>query len=167
RDNPSVASDWRPEVCSATPNAPPTVAITSPTNGASFIAPATITIQAIASDSDGSVTNVQFFDGSTSLGNRSSSPFNLSVSLGVGPHALTALASDNLGATKATPLPVTVNVASNAPPTVAITTPSLHDSLPIPATITIQAIATDSDGSVTNVQFFDGNTSLGNVSSSP
>jgi PKD repeat protein len=148
-------------------NAPPTVAITSPTNGATFIAPATITIQATASDSDGSVTNVQFFDGNTSLGNVSSGPFNLSVSLGVGPHALTAVASDNLGATKATPLPVTVNVASNAPPTVAITSPTNGATFIAPATITIQATASDSDGSITNVQFFDGNTSLGSVSSSP
>ena len=54
-------------------NSPPTVAVTSPTNGASFIAPATIMIQATASDTDGSVTNVQFFDGNTSLGNVSSS----------------------------------------------------------------------------------------------
>ncbi|HXJ60817.1 MAG TPA: leucine-rich repeat domain-containing protein [Verrucomicrobiae bacterium] len=88
-------------------NSPPTVAITSPINGASFIAPATITIQAAASDSDGSVTNVQFFDGVTSLGNRSSSPYSLSVSLAVGSHALTAVASDNLGA-RTTSLPVTV-----------------------------------------------------------
>src|SRR5262249_1081669 len=166
RDNPSVASDWRPEVCSATPNAPPTVAITSPTNGASFIAPATITIQATASDSDGSVTNVQFFDGNTSLGNRSSSPFNLTVNLAVGSHALTAVATDNLGATRAT-LPVADTVITNGPPTVAITSPTNGASFIAPATITIQAAASDTDGTVTNVQFFDGNTSLGNVASSP
>src|SRR5579884_2335454 len=44
---------------------PPTVAITSPTNGASFTAPANVTITATASDSDGTVTNVSFFDGNT------------------------------------------------------------------------------------------------------
>jgi hypothetical protein len=71
-----------------TTNSPPTVAITSPTNGTSFIVPATITIQAAASDRDGSVTNVQFFDGVTSLGNVSSSPYSLSVTLLVGSHAL-------------------------------------------------------------------------------
>jgi hypothetical protein len=88
-------------------NSPPTVAITSPTSGTSFTAPATITIQADASDSDGSVTNIQFFDGVTSLGNVPSSPYNLSVSLAVGSHALTAVASDNLGATTTT-LTVTI-----------------------------------------------------------
>jgi hypothetical protein len=96
---------------------PPTVAITSPVNGASLIAPATITIQADASDSDGNVTNVQFFDGTNSLGNVSSSPFNLSVSLAVGSHPLSAVASDDLGATT-TSLAVTVTVTTNSPPTV-------------------------------------------------
>ena len=100
-----------------TTNPPPTVAISSPTNGASFTAPATITIQATARDSDGSVTNIQFFDGTNSLGNVSSSPYNLSVSLAVGSHALTAVASDNLGNTT-TSLAVTVTVTTNTPPTV-------------------------------------------------
>jgi hypothetical protein len=98
-------------------NSPPTVAITSPTNGTSFTAPATITIQAAASDSDGSITNVQFFDGTNSLGNASSSPYDLSLSLAVGSHALTAVASDNLGTTT-TSLAVTVAVTTNSPPTV-------------------------------------------------
>jgi plastocyanin len=80
-------------------NVPPSVAITSPTNGASFIAPANVTIQAAASDSDGSVTNVQFLDGVTSLGHASSSPYSISANLALGSHTLTAVASDNLGAT--------------------------------------------------------------------
>jgi hypothetical protein len=150
----------------ANSNSPPTVAITSPTSGASFIAPATITIQADASDSDGSVTNVQFFDGVTSLGNVSSSPYNLTVSLAVGPHTLLAVATDNSGGTTASLVTVTVT-ANNAAPTVTITSPTNGSSFIAPATITIQADASDSDGSVTNVQFFDGITSLGNVSSSP
>jgi ribosomal protein L11 len=156
-----------PVTVTVTANSLPTVVITSPTNGASFIAPATITIEAAASDTDGSVTNVQFFDGDTSLGNVSSSPFNLSVSLAVGSHALTAVASDNFGATKGTPLPVMLTVTTNSPPTIAITSPTDGASIIAPATITIQADASDADGSVTNVQFFDGDTSLGNVSSSP
>src|SRR5215469_12006163 len=41
----------------ASSNQPPTVSITSPTNGASFTAPATVAINATASDTDGSVTN--------------------------------------------------------------------------------------------------------------
>ncbi len=43
----------------------PSVAISSPTDGASFIAPAIVPITATTQDSDGSVTNVSFYDGVT------------------------------------------------------------------------------------------------------
>src|SRR6266436_9567023 len=48
---------------------PPIVTISNPTNGSVFAAPASFTLAATASDTDGSVTNVQFFQGSVSLGN--------------------------------------------------------------------------------------------------
>src|SRR5262245_967726 len=48
-------------------NNPPTVSITSPANGATFTAPANITINATASDSDGTVTMVDFYQGTTLL----------------------------------------------------------------------------------------------------
>src|SRR5712671_2008756 len=78
------------------PNVPPTVAIDSPTNGASFTAPAIVTISATANDSDGSVTNVAFFDGATFLGQTNNTPYTVTVGLAVGSHALTAVATDNL-----------------------------------------------------------------------
>jgi N-acetylneuraminic acid mutarotase len=150
----------------ASTNSPPTVAITSPTAGNFFIAPATVTLQAEARDGDGSVTNVQFFDGATSLGNVSSTPYNLSLIFGVGTHALFAIASDDLGVTTVS-LPVIVTVTANSPPTVTITSPTDGTSFIAPAAITLQAAASDRDGSVSNVLLFDGATSLGNVSSSP
>src|SRR5712671_3419280 len=99
-------------------NQPPTVAIVSPTNGASFTAPATVPITATASDSDGSVTNVSFFDGSTFLGRTNNTPYTVTASLALGSHALTAVATDNLGlsATSAV-VNVTVSVP-NTPPSV-------------------------------------------------
>jgi hypothetical protein len=94
---------------STPPIVPPSVAITNPAGGATFVAPATVTIQATASDSDGSVTNVQFLDGASSLGNVVASPYTVSPSLAIGSHTLTAVASDNLGATT-TSAPVTIRV---------------------------------------------------------
>ncbi len=47
----------------AAANVPPTVTITNPASGTVFAAPASVTIQASASDSDGTVTNVQFLVG--------------------------------------------------------------------------------------------------------
>ncbi len=49
-------------------NIPPVVALTSPTNGSVYTAPATIQLIAIANDADGVVDSVEFFNGSNSLG---------------------------------------------------------------------------------------------------
>ena len=95
-------------------NLPPTVAIVSPTNGAAFGNTDTETIQATASDADGSVTNVQFFDGSVLLRSVSTSPYSVSTTLVLGTHVLTAVARDNLGAA-ATSAPVQVIVARYLP----------------------------------------------------
>ena len=70
----------------AVANVPPSVTITNPPDNASFTNGATVNIQATASDSDGSVTNVQFFDGVVSLGNDSTSPYSVSASLAPGSH---------------------------------------------------------------------------------
>src|SRR6185295_4752122 len=49
-------------------NIPPTVTIFSPTNGTSFVIPANFAVAANAFDVDGSVTNVEFFEGTNKLG---------------------------------------------------------------------------------------------------
>ena len=91
-------------------NQPPTVAITSPANGASFTAPAVVPITATASDSDGSVTNVQFFEGTTLVGQTNNQPYTVTASLAIGSHALTAVATDNGGLSTTSSM---VNVAVN------------------------------------------------------
>jgi glucose/arabinose dehydrogenase len=80
------------------PNQAPTVTIDSPTNNASFNAPASVPIDVTAMDADGSVANVQFFDGAASLGNDVLFPYSLTASLAPGNHALSAVATDNMGA---------------------------------------------------------------------
>ncbi len=44
-------------------DSPPAVALTQPASGTSFTAPATVNLTATASDSDGTVTKVEFFNG--------------------------------------------------------------------------------------------------------
>lgn len=81
-------------------NVPPSVSITNPADGAKFRAPANVVLMAGASDSDGNVTNVQFFSGGNSLGNISTAPFNFLLNnLAAGNYTFSAVASDNLGAT--------------------------------------------------------------------
>jgi glucose/arabinose dehydrogenase len=150
-----------------TGNQPPTVAITSPANGASFTAPADVTITASASDSDGAVTNVSFFDGTTFLGQTNNSPYTVTANFAIGSHALTVVATDNGGlSTTSTVVNVTVSTF-NSPPSVTITNPPDNSTLSGSANFVFGASANDSDGSVTNVQFFDGSALLGNRTNSP
>jgi endoglucanase len=82
-----------------TTNVPPTVNITSPSNSASFTTGDNITIQASANDSDGTIAKVEFFNGSTKLGEDTSSPYSYTISgATAGSYALSAKAIDNKGA---------------------------------------------------------------------
>jgi len=145
-------------------NVPPSVAITNPVSGTVFIAPANVTVQASASDSDGTVTNVQFLIGATILSNQTTAPFSAGTNnLAAGSYTLSAIASDNLG-TKTTN---SVNIIVDTPPSVTITNPAADVVLSAPANVTVQASAADTDGSVTNVQFLIGTTVLTNQTTAP
>ena len=94
--------------------APPSVSITNPANNAAFAAPANVTLQASASSTSGSITNVQFFSGANLLGNKASPPFSFTdSSLAAGNYSFTARAFDNSGLSS-TSAPVVVFVETNA-----------------------------------------------------
>ncbi len=96
-----------------TANAPPTVAITTPANNATFNAPWTGSINATASDTDDAVSSVRFFAGGTLLGTVTNPPMNLSlrVNLAAGNYVLTAVATDSRGASR-TSAGVTIHVVT-------------------------------------------------------
>ncbi len=108
------SSDWN-EILQ---NDAPSVTVTSPTNGASFTAPANIIIQANAADTDGTVTQVVFYSGLDVLGTDSTSPYSYewnNVSTGV--YSLGARALDNLGlGSTSAPVGITVGQAPPAAP---------------------------------------------------
>ena len=80
---------------------PPSVSITNPPNGSTLAEPASFTLAANASSSSG-ITNVQFFQGASSLGNVTTAPYSVPVSsLTAADYAFSAVASDN-GGLKAT-----------------------------------------------------------------
>ena len=77
---------------------PPTVTIFNPTNGSVFAAPATLALTATASEANGGVTNVEFFQGGISLAKIMKAPYSVSVNnLAGGDYALSAVATDNSG----------------------------------------------------------------------
>jgi len=92
-------------------NTPPMVSLTSPANNASYTAPATIPLAATASDSDGTISKVEFYNGATLVGTATSSPYSYTwTNVAAGNYTLTALAYDNLGfTTVSTPVNVTVS----------------------------------------------------------
>ncbi len=96
-------------VVNGAPNNPPSVTITNPTNGKVLAAPASFGLAASASDSDGSVTNVQFLQGAAVLGNDTTAPYNFSASgLTAGSYTFSAVASDNAGAKATNSISITV-----------------------------------------------------------
>ncbi len=99
-------------------NISPTVSITSPTNTGTFVAGTPLTIEATASDADGSVASVEFYDGATLLGSDSTGPdFSLTTTLYTGAHYLIARATDNVGGVSVSA------VVTNTGVTVPITNP--------------------------------------------
>jgi chitodextrinase len=101
--------------CGSGGNNPPTVAITSPANGATFTAGSTILVSANAADSDGSVARVRFFDGPTLIGEDTTAPYSIQWSGAAnGAHALTATAVDNANAsTMSASVSITVGGGGN------------------------------------------------------
>jgi hypothetical protein len=146
----------------------PTVSITSPTDGASFTAPADVTISANATVSSGTVTNVSFFNGQTLLGAASASPFNFTATgLQAGSYSLHAVATAAGKSGTSAVVNITVTIPSPPTPTVSITSPTSGASFMAPADVTISANATVSSGTVTNVSFFNGPSLLGLVAAPP
>ena len=76
----------------------PEVSFDTPSDGATFLAPATITLGAEASDADDTVSHVDFYAGETLIGRVSTAPFSFMWSdVAPGDYVLTAVAVDSQG----------------------------------------------------------------------
>jgi RHS repeat-associated protein len=235
-------------------NLAPSVSLTAPANGAQYRLPATVTLSATASDSDGSINRVEFWAGSTRLASDTTAPYAYDwANPAVGTHSVKAIAVDNYGysrtstAASITILPAPtgsitastarcnipvgsttcaatiswtsnmstagvwssalsggsltlfasgqngnkatsvssagirfhlkpssgaadldyVDVDGNLAPAVALTAPASGSAYRLPATITLSATASDSDGGVNRVEFWAGSTKLASDTSSP
>ena len=148
-----------------TVNEPASVSLTSPAPNALFVPPATVIISATASDIDGTVTKVDFYADGTLLGTTAVTPYSYTWnSVPVGWHQLVAKATDDRGAeTSSTP----VMIYRNAAPSVTLTAPVNNSIHYVPAEVSLAADASDSDGAITKVEFYAGDTLLGTASDSP
>jgi pectate lyase len=144
----------------------PTVSITAPSNGASFVESATIPITANAADANGTVTKVQFYNGSTLLGTDVTSPYSFTWSnVAAGTYDITAKATDNDGGVSTSSI-VTITVTANQPSVITITSPT-DNSTVTGNSVTINVTATDPDGGITLVEYLDGTTVIGSSTTQP
>jgi len=127
-----------------------------------------ITLTSTAADVDGTVAQVEFFVDNVSVGVDNTAPYSTTWTSTLGVHAIKAVAKDNLGLTGTSTTP-NITIAANNPPTatIASTSPSVTGSLIAPTVITINANATDSDGTVTGVEFLINGTVVGTDNTAP
>ncbi|TGE21591.1 glycosyl hydrolase family protein [Hymenobacter aquaticus] len=143
-------------------NPAPTVSLTAPAPDAIVALPASLTLTATAADANGSVAKVEFFQGTTKLGEDLTAPYSYTwASVPAGVYSLTARATDDEGtATTSSPVTVYVTAAGNTAPTVALTAPTANARFLTPASITLSADAADTGGGIYKVEFFQGTTLL-------
>jgi uncharacterized repeat protein (TIGR01451 family) len=131
----------------------------NPTAWSQYTTPANITMETAATYSGGSISKVEFFANGVLIG--AGTIFNQGLYRFIwnnpssGAYQLTAAATDNSGVvTFSTPKTIYVNLKANVSPAVSITAPASGASYVMPANVTIDATATDSDGTVSGVDFY-------------
>lgn len=137
------------------PNVPPTISLTSPANGQTYLTTDTIVVDASVSDSDGFIASVTFYKDSTPVGSDTTAPYSINLSgLSVGSHVLSATATDNEGGIGSSQN-ITINVTTpGVPPTVTLTSPVNGATYLLGSTVTLSANASDSDGTIASVSWF-------------
>ncbi|MBC3919506.1 hypothetical protein H8L32_18610 [Undibacterium sp. CY18W] len=158
------------------PGAAPNISLTAPLNNTNFSAPANIVLTAVAvpqtlDGNNGPIGQVQFYQGTTLIGtaNAPIAPDSTSYSItwnnvAVNSYSITAKAIDtknNIG----TSTPVNISVVNNNAPAVGLTASPVNAVAP--ATIILNANATDSDGTIAKVEFFNGTNLIATVTTAP
>ncbi len=146
----------------------PVVSFTAPTN-AQTVSGSSVNLAATASDNSGTVTKVEFYQGTTLLGEDTTSPYSYTwntTSLTNGSYTLNAKAYDAAGNIGTASVTVTVDnsVADTTLPTVSLTAPA--NNATISGSSMLTATASDNVG-VTKVEFYQGTTLLGEDTTSP
>jgi len=123
--------------------------VTNPANGAQFTAPATIPIQAFASTANGTISEVDFYNGATILGAATAPPYGIIWSnVPPGIYSLTVNASNSVGNSAVSP-PVQVSVVG---PMAQIFVQPSNIALAPASTQLFTATAADALGTAFNLQ---------------
>lgn len=145
------------------PNAPPTSQIQSPAAGAIFSSPATFTVVVGATDSDGTIAQVELFNDNVSVGNGTlleTGKYTVNLSNATyGEHSLIAVVTDN-GGRKA--ISDYVRYFVNGPILISLDSPLEGSLLGSPVNIPLAATVANDSGTVAQVEFLANGIPIGN-----
>jgi hypothetical protein len=140
----------------------PVVNLTAPANGAIIAAGGNVMLSASALDLDGTVSKVEFFEGANRLGESLAAPYEfIWINPAVGSYTLTARATDNLGGVAVSPSSTVTLSGINQPPIVSLLSPANGAIINVDTFIAVAANASDVDGSIAMVEFFEGDNRIG------
>ncbi|MFN8415547.1 MAG: endo-1,4-beta-xylanase [Cytophagaceae bacterium] len=149
----------------------PLVSMISPTNNGTAIAPATIILEAQATDSDGSITKVEFYQNNVKVGEgtgTTSYQYTL-TNVAQGAYTFYAVATDNSGL-QTTSASVNFTVGVNQSPIVNTFTATYNQPTPgssSTGSIDIAVNAQDPEGGALTVEIYDGTTLLTTLTNAP
>lgn len=137
----------------------PTIALSAPVNNATYLSGGNVYLTATASDSDGVIQKVEFYNGTKLLHTATDTPYTFKwLKVNTGNYSLTAKATDNDGLVS-TSAPVRISLVPNKPPHIRLLTEN-YQLLLKGGTLHLVAGASDEDGRVTKVEFYNGTTLL-------
>ena len=150
----------------------PLIALTSPVDNANFGAPATITLTASLPSGlyTGLVNRIDFYADSTLVGTVTARPYTFTwANVGVGTYKVSAKVTTNFLGGTATSAPITVNVTTTSPPSVALTAPGNNATYPAPANIAVTASASSSvnGGSISKIELYGNGAFLATKTTAP
>jgi len=149
-------------------NQAPTVQWLNPATNTVLQNPQHVLIEVAAGDLDGTIAQVEFRDGTNSLGVLGNPPYTLVLTNAtVGTHFLSAVATDNRGATTTSDVALLTVLPLNQAPSVQWLSPANNSVLQNPQSVTLQVTPSDFDGTIARVEFREGTKTLGAVSSPP
>jgi glucose/arabinose dehydrogenase len=158
---PATSTTYTATYTGSTPNVPPTVSLTAPATGGSAQVHTVVAVSASASDADGTIQQVEFFDGTTSIGVDATGPaYSLDwTPTTTGTRNLTARATDDDNATTTSAVVSFTVTPAPGPdteaPVVNLTAPS-DLSTGLTGALSLTATATDNVGVVGVVFQVDG-----------
>lgn len=159
----------------------PDLSFVTPTDGQIFPNGSNVIVEVAASDSDGSINNVELFLDGVFVRRESIPPYEwglatqndpLLANMSPGTYTLEAVATDNQGNTRSDSIVFIVAMnggggGGNIAPTVAFVTPTDGQTFTAGDNLNIEATASDSDGTVMGVEFFFDGVSQGTDNTAP